>query len=244
MKTGISFASSRKKTGSQYISLVSRLLFLADNSTLMKMKLSVATLFTLFVPALSYRIQLYTDHNGQRQLEPIPEYVLERGRRAQRERKLQAEASSETEAPMPEGYVNPNLWDDKWCVTYELLAKVDEILASERNTTFGATLSFPIYFAEDPDNAIGLFNDGATMLNELHLDKCVFTGSFSFGAPSNQTGLYLDQIFLSGTCRGNSNVITGGTGVFACASGYETFTDPPSSDLLAFTATYCSGCEF
>jgi len=189
------------------------------------MKLA-ATLTALFAPSLAYRPELFTDENGKRKLKALPKHVLNRGR------ELQDSMSNSS-----------NIWTGKHCVQYDLVAKVDEIQAGERNTTVGTTWHFPVYLAEDPENAIGLFSDATTEYVGTTPKECIFTGSFVFGVEPNADGYWEDQITVTGTCQGKENTITGGSGAFQCAKGYEYFTEASTDTVLAFTAFYCSGCD-
>jgi len=196
------------------------------------MKFSTFIPLSLIAPAVAFRPELYTDENGERKLKAIPEHIFERGRELDEERRRLQNSDYE--------------WTEKYCVTYQLKALGSEITASERNTTVGTTLAFPLYFAEQniTEGPIGYFSDATT--NLAGTDECLFTGSFVFG-PANEEGFWDDQVTLGGTCKGKENAITGGSGVFECAKGYEYFTDAVGGmdpDFLYFTAFYCTGCKF
>lgn len=197
------------------------------------MKLSITSvLIAVLAPAIAYRFETYTDETGKRRLKSIPKNVIKAGRR------LQAADTPN----MPAGWVDKTRWTEKYCVSYDILASKEDIESSELNNTVGATFSFPIYFRNNTETPIGSFVDATTDLGD-DLDRCVFNGAFNFGELNDQ-GFYNNQLTLTGTCTGESNIITGGSGDFACASGYEYFTDDGPPGYLAFTAFYCSGCEY
>lgn len=202
------------------------------------MKISFATLFTLLVPTAAYRLQIITDENGERRLKPIPQNVIEHGRKMKElinARRLQEDGG----AAVP-GYVDPTQWTGKYCKEWNVRANITEVIASEGAD--GNTHSFPIYFAEQMGlGAVGYFQDAATPTSDED-ESCVFNAAFNF-LPPNENGQYDNQVAISGLCEGNSNVITGGTGDFACASGYEYFTGD-DGEWLDFTVYYCSGCEW
>jgi hypothetical protein len=47
---------------------------------------------------------------------------------------------------------------------------------------------------------------------------------------------------VAGTCQGTSNAIIGGTGEYACASGYDTIIDMEEANLFVTEFTICNTC--
>lgn len=70
-------------------------------------------------------------------------------------------------------------------------------------------------------------------------EECIGTGAFSFGTPGAD-GTYSSQVEISYTCSGQQNAVTGGTGEYGCASGYEklSFLDE-NAGLLESELTIC-----
>jgi len=121
------------------------------------------------------------------------------------------------------------------CRTLNLLSKIADINAGKVATAVGETFSFPFYDANTMEMK-GVFDDAATKLKD---PQCVYSGAFSMDY-NNETETYDTQVMVSGTCTGSHNAITGGTGAFACASGYEVFTLAPSDEYIASTLYICS----
>jgi len=71
------------------------------------------------------------------------------------------------------------------------------------------------------DVAVNVSSPGAAMTN--HSD-CTVVGAFSFLPTDNATQpLYRSQITMQFTCNSELNSITGGSGVYGCAKGFEHF---------------------
>jgi hypothetical protein len=49
--------------------------------------------------------------------------------------------------------------------------------------------------------------------------ECMATGAFSFNKASD--GMYHDTITISFSCQSEYNAVSGGTGIYGCAQGYE-----------------------
>ena len=140
----------------------------------------------------------------------------------------------------------------KYCVRWNMYALTSEIDAGAQNTTVGGNHMFPVYFGEGneindsfmgtPGGKAGMFLDATTLIGAGNGD-CIFEGSFLFGE-ANAEGVYENQLAVAGTCLGTANTIIGGTGDFACATGYEYFTGDTDAEMLNFTTYYCSGCDW
>jgi len=76
--------------------------------------------------------------------------------------------------------------------------------------------SVPFYSTET-GQLLGYYSDEAA---NLASGDCVGVGRFSFGSQP----MYGDQLSIQFTCFGNFNTITGGTGEYGCAKGYERYT--------------------
>jgi hypothetical protein len=98
--------------------------------------------------------------------------------------------------------------------------------ASEFGSSFDAV---PFYNSND-GQLLGYYSDESTTLPS---NDCVGTSAFSFGLDP-----YLSQINLQFTCDGASNAITGGSGLYGCATGYEVRVDEDEV-LLRSTLTVC-----
>jgi hypothetical protein len=74
----------------------------------------------------------------------------------------------------------------------------------------------------DPETLeqIGVYSDFAIDIPDS--EECLVTGAYSLGTP-DANGKYASQIELSFTCSSQSKAITGGTGAYGCASGFERF---------------------
>jgi len=74
----------------------------------------------------------------------------------------------------------------------------------------------------NPQNGqqLGTFSQSVT--NIPNSTECVGTSAYSFDYDST-LGLYRSQINTASTCNGQMNAITGGSGSYGCASGYDVF---------------------
>jgi hypothetical protein len=129
----------------------------------------------------------------------------------------------------------------KGCESYKIKAPFDEVVAGISETAVGETLIFTVYDF-DTDEAIGTYTDQTTniFVGGEFVD-CTFTGSFNFDFDENLDLPFVSQVLIAGTCLGASNAITGGTGQYACASGFETFIDG-GEGFIASELTICNTC--
>jgi len=95
----------------------------------------------------------------------------------------------------------------------------------------GSFDSVPFYNS-DTNEQLGVYSDEAKSLDD---DDCVGAGLFSFGAADPE---YSMQISFSFTCKGEFNAITGGTGAYGCAKGYEEFVFE-DDDFIDSQLTVC-----
>jgi hypothetical protein len=126
-----------------------------------------------------------------------------------------------------------------------VLAYEDEIVGGERSFPDAglSTFRYNIYdpSSSDPHEPIGIYLGASHTVNE---HDCVGQGSFGFDY-NPETDSYESQIFVSVSCSGAFNAITGGTGRYAfIRNGHEVITD--SRDIaggsiseLHFTSETC-----
>jgi hypothetical protein len=127
------------------------------------------------------------------------------------------------------------------CTTITIKAPFDEIEAGRFATAVGFTLTFPVY-DHDSMEIIGTYTDSDTeIFVNGEFEDCTFTGSFNFDFDDSLDFPFVSQVSVAGTCLGNTNSITGGTGRYACASGFETFVDG-GEDFFASELTICNTC--
>ena len=74
----------------------------------------------------------------------------------------------------------------------------------------------------NPQNGQQLGTFSQTVTNIPNSTECVGTSAYSFDYDST-LGLYRSQINTASTCNGQMNAITGGSGSYGCASGYDVF---------------------
>lgn len=120
------------------------------------------------------------------------------------------------------GYDDDHYYDGKGeyhnepCKPIPVYFFIEELAAAfDRNEVGGGFDNVPFYHSETSEQ-LGTYSDSAT---DLASGDCVGTGAFSF----NYDPPYLDQIHFSFTCNGEFNAVTGGTGAFGCATGFEEF---------------------
>ncbi|KAL3902879.1 MAG: hypothetical protein SGILL_010661, partial [Bacillariaceae sp.] len=107
-----------------------------------------------------------------------------------------------------------------------VLAYEDEILGGERSFPDAglSTFRYNIYdpSSSDPHEPIGIYLGASHTINE---HDCVGTGSFGFDY-NPEIDSYDSQIFVSVSCSGSFNAITGGTGRYAfIKNGHEVISD-------------------
>mmetsp|Transcript_16677 Transcript_16677/g.23181 ORF Transcript_16677/g.23181 Transcript_16677/m.23181 type:complete len:118 (+) Transcript_16677:3-356(+) len=108
-------------------------------------------------------------------------------------------------------------------------------------TDWGSRESTNVYEAESHE-LVGLFQ--CTSFNVPDTDKFReddSVGSCIFSFDMNDAGLFESQISISTSDQGNSNLVTGGTGRYACASGQEEF-DFSDDKILITKLTICNIC--
>jgi hypothetical protein len=129
----------------------------------------------------------------------------------------------------------------KGCQSIKIKAPFDEIEPGFGETAVGETLIF-LVLDFDTDEAIGTLTETTTdiFLGGEFVD-CTLTGSFNFDFDENLDLPFVSQVLIAGTCLGASNAITGGTGQYACASGFETFIDG-GEGFIASELTICNTC--
>ena len=188
------------------------------------MKSPLTTLLALItVPALAYR-PVYIDDKGEHLFKPSPPSSKSPGKHRHLERK-----------GAKKGSLSPAFGN---CKTLHLLAKIEDIIAGVQIADRGETSSFPFYDMGTMKE-IGLFTDVASIMQD---GECVFTGVLSTDY-NEETSSFDSQMTITGTCSGAFNAITGGTGGFDCARGFQSFTEAPSENFYASTINICVGCS-
>jgi hypothetical protein len=127
----------------------------------------------------------------------------------------------------------------KGCQSLKLKSKFSKIVVEDN--AVGTTVFFPVYDYYT-DEEIGTSTGSTTaVFFGGELVDCVGIATFNLGYDASLEFPFEDQIMLSGTCFGSNNAITGGTGEYACASGYEEIFDS-GEDLFAVVLTICNTC--
>jgi hypothetical protein len=128
----------------------------------------------------------------------------------------------------------------KGCQTVAIKATSNVVEYVITETATGTTAIFPIYdyYTSEP---IGTYTESATdiFVEEKFFD-CIFSGTYNFDFDESLEFPFVSQIAVTGSCEGYSNAISGGTGKYACASGYDTHFD--GGDDFASEITICGVC--
>ena len=117
------------------------------------------------------------------------------------------------------------------CETFTLKYFLQDIEDGREEIAGGDSLTYPLY---DPvtSQIVGNYSDVATYFGPDG-SHCVFNAVYSFNsAEAAETLLVRDQVMTQGTCAGAFNSIIGGTGDYACATGYDTFAAVAESDPM------------
>ena len=102
----------------------------------------------------------------------------------------------------------------------------------EKNSIGGGFNNVPFYNSQTGEH-LGYYSDAAT---ELASNECVGTGEFGFSTNNTSTS----QISIQFTCHGKYNPITGGTGSYGCAKGFEVFVYD-DGHVIASDLHICNG---
>lgn len=136
---------------------------------------------------------------------------------------------------------------DSHCQAIDLIAAVDDILRysvdnSKTDRNGRTTLWFPVYDAHTL-KIVGTYSDASTLTHEDN--ECVTNGLFSFDYDDGLQKFH-SSITVASSCATEKSAITGGTGQFACATGYQSFYDGPGQGnifirtvLYVCTADHC-----
>lgn len=182
------------------------------------MKLLI-TLLALASPVCATRLEIKTTENGERRL-------LVRG----------AEDEHESQAAVMENKFRKlgQKLDHCFVVTY--IAFVEDILQYSVPTEHGTSYWFPVY---DPItfNAVGTFTEESS---ETHEKECISKGAFAFEYDMESQS-YDSGINVASTCMSSYSSVTGGTGKFACATGYQEFAE--YTDQSKFIKTNLFLCD-
>jgi hypothetical protein len=128
----------------------------------------------------------------------------------------------------------------KGCKTLKIKSLDSEIIIEEN--AVGVTVFYPIYeyYSDEPiGTATTTFTDVFTGPGTQF--DCVISTSYNLGFNEDLEFPFEDQIMAAGTCQG-SNAIIGGTGQYACASGYYTVVDIEEDNLFVTDFTICNTC--
>jgi hypothetical protein len=128
----------------------------------------------------------------------------------------------------------------KGCQTLKIKAPYSEVVVEDN--AIGRTVFFPAYdyYTGEP---IGTFTSAQTGIFVGLFGaprECVISGSYNLGVDESLEFPFEDQIMVAATCRGATNAITGGTGEYACASGYEELVFGEEDFVTDFTI--CNTC--
>jgi len=202
------------------------------------MKLLFA-LALLAVPATA-RIRVETDENGERSVvfpTATDEEIIRMEKNTRKldhmERKLMTASAFDSfepvnlASPMEVEHV-----DDSKCEYIELVAFVEEILDYADSQSQGqkhgdTTLWFPVYYAQNLKLA-GAYTESAVLTHDD--DECVISGIYSFNYDTElEGGMFKSSITQQSSCASVFGAITGGTGKYHCATGFQAFYEDVSS---------------
>jgi len=107
------------------------------------------------------------------------------------------------------------------CQVIPITFYLDDLRAGYNSTRVGTSFDTVPFYDSNNGEQLGFYSDESTLLNS---GDCVGSGAFSFGSDP-----YTSQINFQFTCNGEFNTVTGGSGDYGCASGYEA---PVSQDDL------------
>lgn len=116
------------------------------------------------------------------------------------------------------------------CEDFEITFYKSDLRQRYTTTEFGSSFDAVPFYNSNDGQLLGYYSDESTTLPS---NDCVGTSAFSFGLDP-----YLSQINLQFTCNGAYNAITGGSGLYGCATGYEVRVDEDDL-LLRSTLTVC-----
>jgi len=92
----------------------------------------------------------------------------------------------------------------------------EDLQDSFKKNGVGGTFDNAPFYNTETGEQLGFYSDTAA---DLSSEDCVGSGAFSFGMDEP----YVSQIAFQFTCFGEFNSITGGTGMYGCAKGFEEF---------------------
>jgi hypothetical protein len=123
------------------------------------------------------------------------------------------------------------------CTVVPVLFYNEDLLAGEYTNAIGFGLNqVPFY---DPETLVQLGNYSDFAVDIPDSEECIASGAFSFGTP-DASGKYPTQVEISFTCGSSENAITGGSGDYGCASGFERFAfQDETAGLLGTELNIC-----
>jgi hypothetical protein len=117
------------------------------------------------------------------------------------------------------------------CQQVNVFFEIQELRSGYQQTDAGGGFDNIPFYSQESGEQLGFYSDAAFTLDS---EDCVGTGAFNFGDSPD----YPSQINFSFTCFGLYNTVTGGSGQFGCAKGYETFVYQ-TEDIIASSITVC-----
>jgi len=129
------------------------------------------------------------------------------------------------------------------CIIKKTKSLFAEIEAGFSETASGSTLIFPIYDYETSDLIGSYVDQNTNVFFDGFQEDCVFTGSYNFDFDDSLDFPFASQLSIAATCLGTTNSITGGTGSYACATGYETFIEG-DDEFFVSELTICNTCAY
>jgi hypothetical protein len=128
----------------------------------------------------------------------------------------------------------------KGCQSLKIKTFVSEVEIVDN--AIGETIFFPAYDYYT-DEVIGTYtNSNTNVFDGGEIIDCVVSGSYNLGLDESLEFPFEDQIMTAGSCSTTLDAITGGTGQYACASGYEEILDSGDNDIFATELTICNTC--
>jgi hypothetical protein len=119
-----------------------------------------------------------------------------------------------------------------------LISDIDEGVSS---TAVGDTFFYPVLDYETLE-PVGYYADASTsIISGGETVDCTFSGAYSFDYDESLENPFVSQIMTQGSCLGNRNSITGGTGAYACASGSAELVGD-DEEYLSFKLEVCNIC--
>ena len=108
--------------------------------------------------------------------------------------------------------------------------KTSDLHANMKNTSTSILFEDVPFYNPNTGELLGAYSMSANYVSKQQ--DCIGTAVYSFSLDKVLGGYYRSSITESFTCLGYLNAITGGTGRFGCASGYDDLQVQNSSMYL------------